>query len=132
MDAFAATVDAQNSAEIQPGEVGIGAAAGCQVEREIRRGSQRIGACGDVLQPPGRFLEKSHRTHQHRCALEPERRQQPRNQTHVVIEGQPRDHGQVTRRHAVEVFEVVGSDLAEVADHVLVGDHHPCRLPGRS
>ena len=129
MNTFAAADDDQHVTQIQPGQIVIRRPAHRQFEREVRRRRERAGVVGQQLHPPGRLLQKRHRTHQHcRAPEHAAGAEHAEEQAHVVVEGQPRHQSGVRRRNIAVVLEVVGHDLLDIREDVLVRDHHTGRL----
>src|SRR6202000_3312121 len=81
---------------------------------------------------PGRALQKGDRTGEHGAQAQYHRCAYSQQQTHVVVEGQPRQDGGVRWWELAEVREVARHQLVEVGQHVLVRHHDAGRVTGRS
>ena len=62
-----------------------------QLVTEVRCGRHTPAVLRHQLHPASRPLQKRRRTHQHSAETTEDRRADPQHQTHVVVEGQPRD-----------------------------------------
>ena len=80
------------------------------------------------LHPARGPLQKRQRTHQHCGALVDQRQDNALQQTHVVVEGQPRHR---SRRNLLRVLKVIGHELFAIGDDVSMRDNDTGRLACR-